>query len=512
MTCLYGSKKKDGASDFINTNQIGVICVIIGAEGNLCRLLDLIPEFIEMIMSRDFNSNTALNVFEDILKKVAGKTLGLIFDELTGAIDVNEFCSRPAPQLPEDVTYYDVYEFFANVVPILSYFFEVNDILQGNSTKLLNKIVGVWLYQKWFENCECNSPPPNSPPPPPPPVKLFDKCPAGYTRQRASTDFSIIKKNYLGHVVLYNSVFVFETEFVVTELNGTKFVGPPAVGYGDGQGGWTNFPTTEVIKEDDPTDSYNSVNGVRVPKGTLPFYVIPPCVPIPPPPPPPNFCSLFPNDPLCPQPGCTDPLATNYNPNANIDDGSCIYPVYGCTNPNASNYNPNATVDDGSCSFDCQSVTIEVVEFAGCGSARSFKSVELYDSGYLIDVSVVEFAGCSSDRSFKSVQLYDCSPSTDFYGCTDPNALNYNPAATIDDGSCAYSFDCTYYQEQYTTWGTNDANYFKSNGWDLAYAYELKYAEINNSETYQNNPDCVNLFNQWYTDAWNAAISNLGIE
>ena len=24
------------------------------------------------------------------------------------------------------------------------------------------------------------------------------------------------------------------------------------------------------------------------------------------------------------------------------------------------------------------------------------------------------------------------------YGCTDPNAENYNPDATIDDGSCIY--------------------------------------------------------------------------
>jgi len=78
--------------------------------------------------------------------------------------------------------------------------------------------------------------------------------------------------------------------------------------------------------------------------------------------------------------GCTDPEATNYNPEATVDDGSCEYDVYGCTDPEANNYNPEATVDDGSCEY----------------------------------------------------------PPGPVYGCTDPTATNYNSAATVDDGSCTY--------------------------------------------------------------------------
>ena len=91
-----------------------------------------------------------------------------------------------------------------------------------------------------------------------------------------------------------------------------------------------------------------------------------------------------------PQPkGCTDPEATNYDSNAQVDDGSCVYrEEAGCTDPDAFNYNPEAIIDNGTCEYNEQ---------------------------------------------FKK-------------GCTDPNAENFEPQATTDDGSCYYSEDlgCTY--------------------------------------------------------------------
>ena len=50
-------------------------------------------------------------------------------------------------------------------------------------------------------------------------------------------------------------------------------------------------------------------------------------------------------------PGCTDPEALNYNSEATLDDGTCIYEIPGCTDSNALNYNPSATVNDGSCRY-----------------------------------------------------------------------------------------------------------------------------------------------------------------
>jgi hypothetical protein len=55
------------------------------------------------------------------------------------------------------------------------------------------------------------------------------------------------------------------------------------------------------------------------------------------------------------QTGCTDSYADNYDPDAVVDDGSCVYQqeaIVGCTNPLAFNYNPDATEDDGTCVFN----------------------------------------------------------------------------------------------------------------------------------------------------------------
>ena len=51
----------------------------------------------------------------------------------------------------------------------------------------------------------------------------------------------------------------------------------------------------------------------------------------------------------CGKDGCTDPSATNYNPDAKNDDNSCI--ILGCSDPNALNYNPNVTDNNGTCIY-----------------------------------------------------------------------------------------------------------------------------------------------------------------
>ena len=55
---------------------------------------------------------------------------------------------------------------------------------------------------------------------------------------------------------------------------------------------------------------------------------------------------------LCFSPGCTDPIACNFNWNAFGDDGSCDYSTCaGCMNDVACNYDAAATLDNGSCDY-----------------------------------------------------------------------------------------------------------------------------------------------------------------
>ena len=92
-----------------------------------------------------------------------------------------------------------------------------------------------------------------------------------------------------------------------------------------------------------------------------------------------TISDVCPNSGVPDVPGCTDAAACNFNPAANVDDGTCLYhdalgvcggdctadldgdgvcdvdEIPGCTDPEATNYNPDATDDDGSCEFpvDC---------------------------------------------------------------------------------------------------------------------------------------------------------------
>ena len=99
--------------------------------------------------------------------------------------------------------------------------------------------------------------------------------------------------------------------------------------------------------------------------------------------------------------GCTDPAAANYDEDAYLDNGTCLYG--GCMSADACNFDPEATIDDESCDFSCLTT--------GCSDEEAIN----YDV----------FADGSDDGG--------CL----FIGCQDETALNYDVSANYP-GQCEY--------------------------------------------------------------------------
>ena len=131
--------------------------------------------------------------------------------------------------------------------------------------------------------------------------------------------------------------------------------------------------------------------------------------------------------------GCTDPDATNYDPDALIDDGSCE--IMGCTNSGACNFDSNATVNDGSCDFlSCLPSGCLLTAACNYDPTALVAGVECIfpEDGYDCD------GNCLNDTDGDGV----CNP-FEVLGCDDPNAFNYNPLATENNGTCvAVSLGC----------------------------------------------------------------------
>ena len=143
--------------------------------------------------------------------------------------------------------------------------------------------------------------------------------------------------------------------------------------------------------------------------------------------------------------GCLDPIATNYDSTAAFDDGSCIYPPCGgldtmwaetfCNVANNKVWfrwsnmpNPNCRMASYTKSDNPYNLGNNWYPYPG-----SFSNTGLIYSNQQPNTTYY-FLGQLTDGSYTdtlSVTTGECN-----VGCTDPTALNYNPWANIDDGSC----------------------------------------------------------------------------
>ena len=173
---------------------------------------------------------------------------------------------------------------------------------------------------------------------------------------------------------------------------------------------------------------------------------------------------------------CTTVSACNFNPDALVDDGSCIYPgdscndsnsqtindVYtsgcncegeltGCMNVIACNFEPMAVVEDGSCELpgdscnDSNSQTINDVYTSGCSCEGELTGCMNVIACNFEPMAVVEDGSCelpgdscndNNNQTINDTYTSACDCEGELTGCVNVVACNFEPMAIVDDGSC----------------------------------------------------------------------------
>ncbi len=181
--------------------------------------------------------------------------------------------------------------------------------------------------------------------------------------------------------------------------------------------------------------------------------------------------------------GCMDPAAYNFNPQAQMSDGSCLYA--GCTDPTAMNYVATANLDDSSCVY-CEGgayahlyicafangdqINLNLVDSNGVSifTSPTIASGAIFNAQLCLDSTMCYTAimtntagllGWNNGYFWISVggaqiinQALDVNLTTETAnfsingpcnfvptpGCMDPFAINYNVAANTPDSSCLY--------------------------------------------------------------------------
>lgn len=142
--------------------------------------------------------------------------------------------------------------------------------------------------------------------------------------------------------------------------------------------------------------------------------------------------------------GCTDPLAVNYNPNANVDDGKCVYcdsfEITGvATNPtgSCSSANCNGTINftvEGATSFEITLYSQSLDAPVSLG--KDVAQIKNLCPGIYSASVIIPISGTNNTCEVFTQSPISLSVDTSGCGCTNPDAVNYDPTATEDDGSC----------------------------------------------------------------------------
>ena len=191
--------------------------------------------------------------------------------------------------------------------------------------------------------------------------------------------------------------------------------------------------------------------------------------------------------PLC---GCTNASAMNFEPTAMYDDGSCEAMIWGCMNEMACNYDADSNMDNGTCEYedecgvcggqgipmgacDCEGNMLDALGVCGgsCESDMDNDGIcdaiddcmgEYDECGICNGPGAIYECGCTmipeGDCDCEGSQVDavgvcggSCESDMDVNGLCDAEegcmydmAMNYDPDATVDNGTCAFELngDC----------------------------------------------------------------------
>ena len=145
--------------------------------------------------------------------------------------------------------------------------------------------------------------------------------------------------------------------------------------------------------------------------------------------------------------GCTDSTALNYDFQATLDDESCVEIIQGCTDSTANNYLSDANVDDGSCSYctiDAEIISQNPTNQTFCNGYYAITPYGQSPYNYYIDGQAGQQYNASVCNGIYEVLITDANNCqfeqtlvlSNYVGCMDIDALNYDETALFDDGSC----------------------------------------------------------------------------
>ncbi|MBI1266965.1 MAG: T9SS type A sorting domain-containing protein [Cryomorphaceae bacterium] len=216
------------------------------------------------------------------------------------------------------------------------------------------------------------------------------------------------------------------------------------------------------------------------------------------------YCGILDN------PGCTDAAACNYDATATSDNGTCVFPVANDLAAGAITLSGAGTISidntaacqneglNGSCHFlgDAEQSSIWYTFTTTADAEISFETVNPVgwsDTQFVIYDAAFNEVACDDDNGGGLLSLLNLAcgalPAGTYYlqvdgyqgqvgtvdlnysiselacqfvlGCTDVNAVNYNPAATLDDASCIVPSCAPTTADNYTyCYGNSELTYF----------------------------------------------------